>query len=168
MIGEPPTRGRLDAVTASAPDQRVVVRPRKVRRFCFLLAPIVVAFSIVLGLALGGEIGPTGGVFETSDQIAMVGLGVLGAGVILLFARPKVEADSRHIVVQNVIGSYDLPWEVVRAVRFDRGNACMTLELEDDDVVMATAVQAADKEYAVESVRALRHLHAAAREIPRS
>ncbi|HLT11117.1 MAG TPA: PH domain-containing protein [Micromonosporaceae bacterium] len=133
------------------------------RRFCFLLAPIVVAFSIVLGLALGGEIGPTGGVFETTDQFAMVGLGVLGAGVILLFARPKVEADSRHIMIQNVIGGYDLPWEVVRAVRFDRGSACMTLELEDDDTIMATAVQAADKEYAVESVRALRRLHAAAR-----
>ena len=141
----------------------VVFRPRKIRRFAWVLAPIVVVFSIVLGLALGGETGENGGVFQPSDQIAMVALGLIGAAALLIFTRPKVEADEHHIKIQNVVGGYDLPWEVVRAVRFDRRSTCLTLELEDDDVVMVFAVQAADKEYAVEAARALRALHAANR-----
>jgi hypothetical protein len=142
----------------------VTIRPRKVRRVGFALAPVVVAFSVVLGLALRGETGENGGVFQPSDQIAMVGLGLLGAAAILLFTRPKVVADEQHIKIQNVLGGYDLPWEVVRAIRFDRGNPCLTLELEDDDVVSVMAVQATDKEYAVRSARLLRALHAAHRE----
>ena len=82
---------------------------------------------------------------------------------ILLFTRPKVEADTQHIKVQNVFGGIDLPWEVVRAIVFERGNPWVSLELEDDDVVAVMAVQAADKEHAVAGVRALRALHAANR-----
>jgi hypothetical protein len=141
----------------------VVVRPRKIRRVAWVLAPVVVAFSVVLGLALGGETGENGGVFQPSDQIAMVGLGLLGAAALLVFTRPKVEADEHHIKIRNVVGGYDLPWAVVRALRFDRRSPCLTLELEDDEVVMVFAVQVTDKEYAVAGVRALRELHAASR-----
>ena len=49
---------------------------------------------------------------------------------------------------------------MVRAVRFGRGAPWATLELQDDDVVSVMAVQAADKEYAVEAIRVLRALHA--------
>src|SRR6266542_801471 len=125
-----------------------------------------VAVQAVFALVATGLRGPTGegrGVFQAGDQIAMVGLGVLGALAILLFTRPRVEADSRGIRVRNVSGSYDLPWGVVRAVRFNRGAPWATLDLEDDDVVAVMAVQAADKEYAVEAVRGLRTLLAAHR-----
>jgi hypothetical protein len=64
--------------------------------------------------------------------------------------------------VRNLLGFYDLPWEVVRAVKFNRGAPWVTLELEDDDVVAVLAVQAADKEYALRAVRGLRALHEAA------
>ena len=100
----------------------VVFRPRKIRRVAWVLAPVVVAFSVVLGLALSGATGENGGVFQPSDQVAMVGLGLLGAAALLIFTRPKVEADEQHIKIQNVIGGYDLPWAIVRAVRFDRGS----------------------------------------------
>jgi hypothetical protein len=92
----------------------------------------------------------------------MVVLGLLAAGAILLFTRPRVVADEQHIKIQNVMGGYDLPWSVVRKIRFDRGNPWVSLELEDDDVVAVMAVQAADKEHAVAAVRALRELHTAA------
>ena len=142
------------------------IRPRKIRRVCWILAPAVVAFFAVLAVALGGDAGEVderGGAFEASDQLAMVGLGLLAAAAILLFTRPKVTADARHVRIQNVIGGYDLPWEVVRAVRFGRGSPWATLELEDDDVVAVMAVQATDKDHAVAAVRALRALHAASR-----
>ena len=152
-------RGRLAGVPSA---ESVTIRPRKIRRVCWVLAPVVLVCFVVLGIALRGETGQGAGVFQPSDQIAMIGLGVLAAAAVLLFTRPKVTADQHHIKIQNVIGGYDLPWEVVRAVRFERGNPWVTLELEDDDVVAVMAVQAADKEYAVAGARALRNLLAAA------
>ncbi|MBX6721880.1 MAG: PH domain-containing protein, partial [Dactylosporangium sp.] len=56
----------------------------------------------------------------------------------------------------NVIGGYELPWEVVRAVRFERGAPWVSLELVDDDLVAVMAIQRADKEHAVAAARALR------------
>jgi hypothetical protein len=145
----------------------VTFRPRRIRRVCWILAPAVVVFFAVLAWALGGQpadIGEGGGgAFETGDQIAMAGLGLLAAGAILLLGRPRVTADERHVAIQNILGGYDLPWEVVREVRFERGSPWATLELEDDDVVAVMAIQAADKEHAVVAVRALRDLLAASR-----
>ncbi|PZS34275.1 MAG: hypothetical protein DLM59_05065 [Pseudonocardiales bacterium] len=104
-----------------------------------------------------------GVVFHTGDQVAMAGLGVLLAAAVLAFTRPQVEADERHIRVRNVIGSYDLPWEVVRSVRFDRSSPWVTLDLADDDQVAVMAVQAADKSYALTAVTGLRELLVASR-----
>jgi hypothetical protein len=144
----------------------VTVRPRRIRRVCWVLAPVVVLFFAVLAWALGGspaDIGEGSGTFSLTDQIAMAGLGLLGAGGILLLARPRVTADERTITIQNIIGGYRLPWEVVREVRFERGSPWATLELEDDDVVAVMAVQAADKEHAVAAVTALRDLLASSK-----
>jgi hypothetical protein len=82
---------------------------------------------------------------------------------VLLVARPRVVADEEHVKIQNILGGYDLPWSVVHAVRFDRGNPWLTLELENDDVVAVMAIQATDKEHAVTGARTLRALLAAHR-----
>jgi len=144
-------------------DQPVTYRPQKARRVCFVLAGVVFVVFAALGAALRGPTDSGKGVFDASDQVAMVLLGVLGGLAVLAFARPKVVADAHHVKIQNVIGGYDLPWQVVRGVRFARGNPWVTLELEDDDVVAVMAIQAADKEYAVEAARTLRTLLEASR-----
>ena len=142
----------------------VTIRPRKVRRVAFAVAPVVVVFFAVLATLLTGSTGADdGGVFQPSDQIAMVVLGVFVAAGVLLIARPRVVADADHIKIQNILGGYDLPWGVVRAVRFDRGNPWLTLELENDDVVSVMAIQATDKDHAVAGARALRGLLASYR-----
>lgn len=139
----------------------VTLRPRRVRLVCWsLAAALVVVFSLV-ATSLRGPTGSGYGTFQRGDQIAMIGLGVLGALGILLFTRPRVEADARGVRVRNVVGSYELPWEVVRGVRFERGAPWASLELHDDDLLPMVALQAADKELAVEGVRALRRLHQA-------
>ncbi len=141
---------------------RVVrARPRKATTIARVMAGAVVVIFTAIGVALHGKTDSGTGVFRTGDQIAMVGVGVLGALGILLFTRPRVEADARGIRVRNLIGGYDLPWEVVRSVQFGRGAPWATLELQDDDLVSMMAVQAADKQYAVATVRALRALLAA-------
>jgi hypothetical protein len=139
----------------------VTARPRKTTRVARILAGAVVVLFTVLGLLLRGGTDGGQGVFHTSDQIAMIALGLLAAAGILLFTRPRVSADARGIRIRNVIGGYELPWEVVRAVTFSRGAPWASLELHDDDLVAVMAVQAADKLYAVEAVRGLRALLAA-------
>jgi hypothetical protein len=144
----------------------VVIRPRKIRRVCFIAAPVVAVFFAVLATALRGPVNgqPDAAVFQPADQVAMVVLGLLVAAVILMFTRPKVVADAEHIEVRNIMGEHSLPWAVVRRIVFERGNPWVSLELEDDDRLAVMAVQATDNEHAVAAVRALRALHAAARD----
>jgi hypothetical protein len=140
-------------------DQEHVVRarPRRLRLVCWLSAVSIVAVFTAVATALrGGTEG--GGAFGAGDQAAMVGLGLLMAAGVLAFTRPRVEADAERVRVKNVVGGYDLPWSVVRAVRFHDGSPWASLELLDDETVSVLAVQAADKEYAVAAVRGLRQL----------
>ena len=143
--------------------ETVTARPRKSRIACWVGAVVLVTVFSAVATGLRGSMGDgTDAVFQPGDQAAMVGLGLLGAGAILLFTRPKVVADRAGIRVRNVIGSYELPWQVVRAVTFRTGTPWVLLDLQDDDQVAVMAVQAADKGYAVDTVRRLRALHTAA------
>ncbi len=132
-------------------------RPKRVRVVCAVAALAVVLMFTVIGVSL------TGAGFRASDQWAMIILGVLFGLGIMTIARPTVQADAESIKVKNIIGGYDLPWHVVRKIRFDRGQPWVYLDLEDDDTVAVIAVQAVDKDRAVQAVRCLRSLHAQSR-----
>jgi hypothetical protein len=142
----------------------VRARPRKARIVCWITAVLVLGTTVVLATGLHGSTGNGPGYFQRGDQVAMVGLGILSALGILLFARPRVEADAEGIRVRNVVGSYELPWQVVRGITFGRGAPWVTLDLHDDDTVAVMAIQATDKEYAVRAVRGLRTLLERSRE----
>lgn len=142
----------------SAPES-VRLRPRRARVVCWVLAAAVLAVFTLVGSGLRGSTGEGTATFQRGDQVAMIGLGVLFALGILLFTRPRVEADARGIRVRNLVGGYDVTWDLVRAVRFNRGTPWASLELDDQELVPMLALQAADKQYAVEGVRALRTLH---------
>lgn len=138
----------------------MIFRPRRTRAVCIGAAIAVLAMFTLIGTALTG-VGD--GVFRKGDQVAMIGLGALFAAGIMMVARPKVEADGHGIRVRNIIGGYELPWQVVRAVAFERGQPWLGLELENDETVSVLAVQRVDKHHALAAVQALRQLHAAAR-----
>ncbi|HZE39650.1 MAG TPA: PH domain-containing protein [Stackebrandtia sp.] len=139
----------------------LVARPRKTTVGCWIAAVAVLAVCVVASTAMTGKT-EGGGVFQRADAFAMVGLGVLAAAGILLFARPRVWADAKGVRIRNLFGSYDLPWQVVTKVSFPRGAAWAMLELADDDVVAVMAIQAVDGQYAVDAVRRLRKLLAEA------
>jgi hypothetical protein len=138
------------------------VRPRRIRIVVWIAAPVIVLVFTAIAVSLRGTFNETGAAFQTTDQVAMILLGLLVAAGSLLLARPCVEADAAGVRVRNTVTSVDLPWEVVRAVRFGRGAPWVTLDLQDDDVVSVLAIQAVDKEHAVRAVRALRAIHARA------
>ncbi|MDP9795967.1 hypothetical protein J2S43_004479 [Catenuloplanes nepalensis] len=141
----------------------VKLRPQRVRVVCYVAAVAVVIVFTLVGLGLSGRLNDqTDAVFQLGDQIAMIGLGVLAAAGVLLFTRPRVEADAKGIRVRNLLGGYELPWTVVRRIRFDQHSPWAFLELADDESVAVLALQAADRDYALQGVRALRALHAKA------
>jgi hypothetical protein len=147
----------------------VVFRPRRLRVVAWVAAVAVVVVFTLVSFGLHGSTGDGPGVFQRGDQFAMIGLGVLFALGVLLFARPRVIADEHGVRVRNIVGGYELPWEVVRSIRFSRGASWATLELEDDDLVSVMALQSNDKEYALAAVRSLRTLleaHRAAHRAP--
>ena len=144
-------------------DTTVTYRPQKIRWVAGITAAAVVVLFTVISFGLHGSAGfDNSGQFQRGDQTAMIGLGVLIGLGILAFCRPRVIADAAGIRIRNVVGGYDLPWSVVRAVRFDRNSPWAQLELHDDEQVSIHALQAADKDYAVDGVRTLRALHSAA------
>ncbi|WP_199444193.1 PH domain-containing protein [Umezawaea beigongshangensis] len=145
-----------------AQQQRVDVRPKKIRLVAWLCALGLVAVFTVVGLLLGDT--PTGVIFRPSDQVAMVVLGFLLAGGVLLLARPRVTADEHGVDVRNVVTSHHFDWADVLHVSFPDGASWARLELPEDEYVSLMAVQAVDREHAVTAVRALRALHRAAQE----
>ncbi len=143
--------------------ETVAYRPKRIRWVAGIGAAAVVVLFTGISFGLHGSAGfEDSGTFQRGDQAAMIGLGVLIGLGFLTLTRPRVWADADGVKIRNVIGGYQLPWAVVRAVRFDRSAAWATLELADDDVVSVHALQAVDKDYAVDGVRTLRALHSAA------
>ncbi|MGH3915120.1 MAG: PH domain-containing protein [Pseudonocardiaceae bacterium] len=136
----------------------VDVRPRKARRVAVASAVLLIVVFTVIAVLLRRT--PTGVYFRISDQVAMVVLGLLLAGAVLLFARPRVRAGAEGVEVRNLLGTRTLPWELVLRVSFPDGAPWARLELPDDEYIAVMAIQAADGRRAVEAIRALRAVHA--------
>lgn len=139
-------------------DSAVVIRPFRATWVSIVLAVcLVVAFVVVAVLLRGSN---TGVIFEVSDQIAMIGIGILLAGGSLLFATPRVRADAEGIEVRNVVlMNKKYSWLDVLAISFPDGASFARLELPEDEYYGVLAIQAVDRDRAVEGVRALRRLH---------
>ncbi|MTD55902.1 PH domain-containing protein [Amycolatopsis pithecellobii] len=138
--------------------QSVVIRPLRAAVMSIVLAVfLVIAFTVVAVLLRGSN---TGAIFEVSDQVAMVGIGILLAGGALLFATPRVRADTEGVEVRNVIFlTRRYSWLDVIAVSFPDGASFARLELPEDEYCGVLAIQSVDRDRAVEAVRALRRLH---------
>lgn len=143
----------------------LVIRPRRVFRVAWASAVALVVIFVVIAVLLRNS--DTGVYFRLADQVAMVLLGVLLAGGILLLARPRVRADARGVEVRNVAAPRWVPWELVRAVSFPDGASWARLDLPDFEYLPVLAVQAVDGQRAAEAMRQLRALHATALARPR-
>jgi hypothetical protein len=143
----------------------VAARGQKAQKVAYIAAVAIVVVFAAVALTLRGKTDSGKSYFHPEDQIAMTLLGLLAAVAILWFTRPRLEADRTGIRVRNLLGWIDVPWEIVTAVRFDRGSPWVAIDLQDDDVISVMAIQAADKEYAVAAVRGLRALLAESRAV---
>jgi len=127
-----------------------------------LAGAVVVAVMVVVAAGLK-ETTNTVVTYRTSDQFAIVGLGLVTAAGLVFLGRSRVDADAAGVRVRNVVVHHQLPWQAVRAVRFERKSPWASLLLENGDEVSLLAVQAVDREHAVRAVVGLRALRTAAR-----
>ncbi|HEV2782458.1 MAG TPA: PH domain-containing protein [Actinophytocola sp.] len=136
---------------------QVIFRPRRIRVLAGILAVVFVAVFVVVAVLLKRS--DTGVVFHTSDQVAMIGIGLLLAAGALWSTWPRVRADAEGIEVRNLLGARRYGWDVVRRVSFPDGAAWARLELPADEYVPMLAIQAIDRDRAVAAMRELRRLH---------
>lgn len=142
--------------------ETLVLRPLKVVVFAWVGAVAIVGLFTAIALVLRNN--PTGVFFRPADQVAMVLIGVFMAGGILLMARPRVRADAEGIEVRNVLATRRLSWDQVERVSFPDSASWARLDLPDYEYIPLMAVQAVDGARAVQAMRRLRALHAAARD----
>lgn len=120
------------------------------------VAILIVTIHVVVSFLL--TIRASGVIFRTYDRVAVVVLGVIVAGALLLLTRARVRAGESGVSVRNALGDRLIPWSQVVGVSFPPGKRWARLELPDDEYIPLVAIQSADKEHAVEAMRALRAL----------
>ena len=134
----------------------VQLRPHLTPYVAYAVAVILIVAHVVIGLLL--KIGSTGVIFQTSDQIAMAGLGVVLAGLALLFARPRLRVGAAGLSVRNVISDRLVPWDEVVGVSFPAGARWARIDLPDDEYIPLMAIQSVDKDRAVAAMDTIRTL----------
>ncbi len=132
------------------------VRPHLTPYFAYGAAFLIAAAHITVGFLL--KVGTTGVVFQTADQVAMGLLGVVIAGVVLLFARPRLRVGAAGLSVRNLLGDKLVPWTDVVDVSFPPGARWARVDLPDDEYIPLMAIQAVDKGRAVEAMDTVRAL----------
>jgi hypothetical protein len=155
-----PTPDTTPDTTAPDVTTPVVLRPRRVLVLAWVGSAVIVGLFVAIALVLRNS--DTGVFFRLADQIALVVLGLFMAGGLLLLARPRVRADAESIEVRNILVTRRFRWTDVVRVAFPDGASWARLDLPDYEYLAVQAVQAVDGRRAVDAMRRLRALHAAA------
>ena len=141
---------------ARAAQWDIEVRPHLTPYFAYGAAFLIAAAHIAVGVLL--KIGTSGVIFQTADQVAIALLGLVIAGAVLLFARPRLRVGAPGVAVRNLFGYRLIPWSNVVDVSFPRGARWARVDLPDDEYVPVMAIQAVDKDRAVEAMDSVRAL----------
>ena len=137
-------------------DWDLEVRPHLTPYFAYGAAFVILAAHVTVGLLL--KIRSSGVIFQTADQVAIALLGVVIAGVLLLFARPRLRVGAAGVAVRNLFGYRLIPWSDVVDVSFPRGARWARVDLPDDEYIPVMAIQAVDKDRAVDAMDGVRKL----------
>lgn len=135
----------------------LTVRPRRIAIYAVISATLVVAAMVIVGLLLRDA--NEGVQFRPADQIALICLGVLLGAAILAMARPRLRVSESGIWVRNIFGERYFPWPLVHRIAFPEGANWAQVQLPDDESYPLMAIQALDKQRAVDALRKVRDLH---------
>jgi hypothetical protein len=134
----------------------VELRPHLTPIFAYAAAFLIAATHIAVGFLLRAS--ASGVIFQPADQVAMAILGLVIAGAVLLFARPRLRIGPAGLAVRNVLWDRVVPWSEVVDVSFPPGGRWARIDLPDDEYVPVMAIQAVDKNRAVDAMDTVRSL----------
>ncbi len=137
-------------------DWDVEIRPHLAPYFAYGAAALIFAAHVAVGVLL--KISSTGVIFQTADQVAIALLGAVIAGAVLMFARPRLRVGAQGIAVRNLLGDKLIPWPDVVDVSFPRGARWARVDLPDYEYIPVMAIQAVDKDRAVDAMDNVRRL----------
>ncbi|WP_067691954.1 PH domain-containing protein [Nocardia jejuensis] len=123
-----------------------------------IVASLLAAVFVIGGVFLRSD--STGVNFRIADQLAMIGIGLLLAGGVLMLTRPRVRVGARGVVVRNILGDNEFQWKDVRGISFPDKKSWARLELAHDEYVPMMAIRSNDKLYAAAAMDRFRELGA--------
>lgn len=130
-----------------------------------VIANVSAAFAVLVFVVVASVMRTdnAGASFGPKDQVFTVVVGLIVAGGLRLPARPRLRADAEAVHLRGYVGNWrTIPWDAVLAVEFPNSVRFARLVLPADEMLAIYAVQRMDRTYAVEKMRALRQLFAAA------
>ncbi|MBL3666035.1 PH domain-containing protein [Streptomyces sp. M2CJ-2] len=96
---------------------------------------------------------------DPGERISFVFTGALLAGVLVLLARPRVDADESGITVVNIVGRRRLEWAQILQVNLRPGDPWVFLDLSDGTSMPVLGIQPGiARERAIADAQALRAL----------
>lgn len=135
----------------------VTSRPVSTTRIAVAVAAAVLGVFVVVAIVMPHA--NAGAHFSWKDQVSTALIGVILAGFILVFTRPRLRADEAGVHIRNHWGPYKtIPWDVIVGVEFPKGRRFARLVLPADETIALYAVQRSDHERAVAVMRELREL----------
>ncbi|OBF95297.1 Protein of uncharacterised function (DUF2581) [Mycolicibacterium flavescens] len=135
-------------------DWDIEIRPHLAPYFAYAAAALILAAHVTVGALL--KISSTGVIFRTADQVAIALLGVVIAGVVLMFARPRLRVGAAGVSVRNLVNDKTIPWSDVVDISFPRGARWARVDLPDDEYIPIMAIQAVDKGRAIDAMDRVR------------
>ncbi|BBZ44653.1 PH domain-containing protein [Mycobacterium parmense] len=134
----------------------VELRAHRTPLFACAAAVVIAGVLVTVGFLL--KMKSTGVIFQTADQVAMAVLGLVLAGLVLLFTRPRLRLGPAGVAVRNLLGYRLFEWSEIVGVSFPRGARMARVDLPDDEYVPVMAIQAIDRERAVAAMDTVRSL----------
>jgi hypothetical protein len=142
--------------------EAVDMRPRVLTLVGYIGAAVVLVAFVITAVVMPHA--SAGVEFGVKDQVATALIGVILAGLLLTLTRPRLHADGDGVRLRSFLGGWrTVGWDLVLAVEFPANVRFARLVLPADETLAIYAVQRLDRQAAVETMRRLRALHAAAR-----
>ena len=142
--------------TDDSAEWEYVYTPKAIKGIAYTVAAVIIVIHLVFGLLL--NVSYTGVNVGWPDKIALISVGVVLAGVVLLLTRSRMRVGPTGVGVRNLIGERVYGWDVVQGLGYPEKAQWARLLFPHDEHIPVMAVQARDGDRAVEAMRRFREL----------
>lgn len=155
-----------DAASPTRPDEpaqtgggewELVYRSRRLRTIAIAAAVVVLIIHVTFGVLLTiSNTGPKN--IGIDDQAAIIIIGLIIAGLVLLLMRPRLRVGARGVSVRNLATERTFGWDEIRGLAYPDKGFGGQLELPADEHIPVLAIQAGDGDLAVAAMERYRDI----------